>query len=99
MAMDFIKFYLSEENQVQWVSANCLLVRTGVFDDESVKENVMYDSMQMWSEYAKTGELHFIRRTTQNLYKILVKAVQNVVFQDADAKTELDEVAEWYNNK
>lgn len=99
MAMDFIKFYLSEENQVQWVSANCLPVRTGVFDDESVKENVMYDSMQMWSEYAKTGEITFYPADYTELCTKLVKAVQNVVFQDADAKTELDEVAEWYNNK
>lgn len=99
MAMDFIKFYLSEENQVQWVSANCMPVRTGVFDDESVKENEMYDSMQMWSEYAKTGEITFYPADYTELCIKLVKAVQNVVFQDADAKTELDEVAEWYNNK
>ena len=99
MAMDFIKFYLSEENQIQWVSANCMPVRTGVFDDESVKENEMYDSMQMWSEYAKTGEITFYPADYTELCTKLVKAVQNVVFQDADAKTELDEVAEWYNNK
>lgn len=65
----------------------------------SVKENEMYDSMQMWSEYAKTGEITFYPADYTELCIKLVKAVQNVVFQDADAKTELDEVAEWYNNK
>lgn len=55
--------------------------------------------MQMWSEYAKTGEITFYPADYTELCTKLVKAVQNVVFQDADAKTELDEVAEWYNNK
>ena len=63
------------------------------------KESEMYDSMQMWSEYAKTGEITFYPADYTELCIKLVKAVQNVVFQDADAKTELDEVAEWYNNK
>ena len=99
MSMDFIKYYLSEENQVQWVSANCMPVRTGVFDDASVKENAMYESMQMWSEYAKTGEITFYPSDYTELCTKLVKAVQSVVFQDADAKTALDEAAEWYNSK
>lgn len=99
MSMDFIKFFLSEENQVKWVSANCMPVRTGVFDDASVKENAMYDSMLMWSEYAKTGEITFYPADYTELCTRLVKAVQGVVFQGKDAKTELDSVAEWYNNK
>lgn len=99
MAFDFIKFFLSEENQVKWVSANCLPVRTGVYEDDSVKENAMYESMQSWSEYAKTGEITFYPADYTELCVKLVQAVQSVVFNGADAQTELDSVAEWYNNK
>lgn len=99
MSFDFIKFFLSEENQVKWVGANCLPVRTGVYDDESVKENSMYDSMTMWSEYAKTGEITFYPADYTELCTNLVRAVQNVVFNGADAQEELDSVAEWYNTK
>lgn len=99
MAFDFIKFFLSEDNQVKWVSANCLPVRTGVYEDESVKGNAMYDSMQNWSEYAKTGEITFYPADYTELCVKLVQAVQSVVFNGADAQTELDSVAEWYNNK
>lgn len=99
MAFDFIKFFLSEDNQVKWVSANCLPVRTGVYEDESVKGNAMYDSMQNWSEYAKTGEITFYPADYTELCVKLVQAVQSVVFNGADAQAELDSVAEWYNNK
>lgn len=99
MAFDFIKFFLSEENQVKWVGANCLPVRTGVYEDDSVKENKMYDSMVQWSEYAKTGEITFYPADYTELCTNLVRAVQNVVFNGADAQAELDAVAEWYNNK
>lgn len=99
MAFDFIKFFLSEENQVKWVGANCLPVRTGVYEDDGVKENKMYDSMVQWSEYAKTGEITFYPADYTELCTNLVRAVQNVVFNGADAQDELDAVAEWYNNK
>lgn len=99
MAFDFIKFFLSEENQVKWVGANCLPVRTGVYDDDSVKENEMYDEMVEWSEYAKTGEITFYPADYTELCTNLVKAVQNVVYNGADAQEELDAVAEWYNSK
>ena len=99
MSFDFIKFFLSEENQVKWVGANCLPVRTGVYEDDSVKENAMYDSMQSWSEYAKTGEITFYPADYTELCTKLVQAVQSVVFNGADAQTELDNVAGWYNSK
>jgi multiple sugar transport system substrate-binding protein len=99
MSMDFIKYYLSEENQISWVGANCLPVRTGVYDDDSVKQNAMYDSMTQWSEYAKTGTITFYPADYTELCIKLVDAVQNVVFNGADAKTELDNVASWYNEK
>ncbi len=99
MAFDFIKFFLSGENQVKWVGANCLPVRTGVYEDASVKENPMYDSMVMWSDYATTGEITFYPADYTELCTNLVKAVQNVCFNGADAKTELDAVVNWYNTK
>lgn len=99
MSFDFIKYYLSEENQIQWVGANCLPVRTGVYDDDSVKENPMYDSMVQWSDYAKTGEITFYPADYTELSVKLVDAVQNVVFNGADAQEELDAVCNWYNNK
>lgn len=99
MSFDFIKFYLSKENQVKWVGANCLPVRTSVYEDSSVKENTRYDFMVEWSEYAKTGKMTFYPADYTELCTNLVKAVQNVVFNGADAKKELDGVAEWYNTK
>ena len=99
MSMDFIKFFLSEENQVKWVGANCLPVRTGVFEYDEVKENPMYEDMMEWSEYAQTGEITFYPADYTELCTELVGAVQRVVYQGADAKEELDSVAEWYNSK
>lgn len=99
MSMDFIRFWLSEENQAKWVAANCMPVRTGVYEYDEVKENANYDNLQMWAEYAKTGEITFYPADFTELCVKLVQGVQNVVFNGADAQTELDKVAEWYNNK
>ena len=99
MSMDFIRFWLSEENQAKWVAANCMPVRTGVYEYDEVKENSNYDNLQMWAEYAKTGEITFYPADFTELCVKLVQGVQNVVFNGADAQTELDKVADWYNNK
>lgn len=58
-----------------------------------------YDEMVMWSEYAKTGTMTFYPADYTELEVKICQAVQRVVFQGADAQSELDQVAEWYNTK
>ena len=55
--------------------------------------------MVMWSEYAKTGTMTFYPADYTELEVKICQAVQRVVFQGADAQSELDQVAEWYNTK
>ena len=59
----------------------------------------MYEDMMEWSEYAQTGEITFYPADYTELCTELVGAVQRVVYHGADAKEELDSVAEWYNSK
>ncbi|WP_320127621.1 sugar ABC transporter substrate-binding protein [uncultured Sphaerochaeta sp.] len=99
MAFDFIKYFYTTENQTKWVKANILPVRTSVYDDPEIKAMPMYDSMQMWSNYAKTGSIVFFPADYSELSSKLAQAVQKVVFKGADAKQQLDEVASWYNSK
>lgn len=97
MAWDFIQYFYSVENQKKWMGANCMPVRTDVYDDEAVKGMEGYDEMVMWSEYAKTGSMTFYPADYTELEVRICQAVQRVVFQGADAQTALDEVADWYN--
>ena len=99
MAFDFIKSFYSIENQTKWVKANCLPVRTDVYNDKQVQSIPTYKDMQMWSEYAKTGAIVFFPADYSELSSRLAQAVQKVVFQGADAKAQLDSVAKWYNAK
>lgn len=99
MAWDFIQYFYSVENQKKWISANCMPIRTNVYEDAEIKAMDTYDEMVMWSEYAKTGTMTFYPADYTELEIKICQAVQRVVFQGADAKSELDQVAEWYNNK
>ena len=58
-----------------------------------------YEEMAMWSDYATTGNMTFFPADYTELEVKICQAVQKVVFQGADAQTELDAVADWYNNK
>ena len=99
MAFDFIKSFYTVENQKKWVGANCLPVRTDVYEDAEIQAMDTYEDMQMWSEYATTGTMVFFPEDYSELSVRLAQAVQTVVFQGADAKTALDEAANWYNSK
>ena len=99
MAFDFIKFFLTTENQKKWMSANVMPIRTSVYDDPDIKAMANYDEMVMWSNYAKTGSLTFFPPDYTELEVKLATAVQTVVYQGADAKQALDDVANWYNTK
>ncbi|MFA6845400.1 MAG: sugar ABC transporter substrate-binding protein [Sphaerochaetaceae bacterium] len=99
MSFDFIKYFYSTENQMKWVKANCLPVRTSVYDNPEIKAMPTFNDMQMWSEYAKTGSIVFFPADYSELSSKLAQAVQKVVFHGGDARTQLDEVANWYNGK
>ncbi len=99
MAWDFIQYFYSVENQKKWISANCMPIRTAVYEDADVQAMDTYDEMVMWSEYAKTGTMTFYPADYTELEVKICQAVQRVVFQGADAQSELDQVAEWYNTK
>lgn len=99
MSFDFIKYFYSVENQTKWTKANCLPVRTNVYNNNEIKTMSAYGDMQMWGDYAKTGQIVFFPADYTELSARMAQAVQKVVFQGADPKAQLDEVANWYNNK
>jgi ABC-type glycerol-3-phosphate transport system substrate-binding protein len=98
-SFDFIKYFYSAENQKKWLKANVMTVRTAIYDDEEIKALSNYDELQAWSNYAATGSVVFYPEDYTELSINLVKAAQMVIFQGADAKAELDEVVNWYNEK
>lgn len=98
-AFDFIKTFYSTENQVKWLKANVLPAVSTVFDDEEIKAMDSYDEWVSWNEYASEGQVEFYPEDYTELSVKLVQAASNVIFNGADAQTELDSVANWYNEK
>lgn len=96
-AFDFIKTFYSKENQVKWLKANVLPAVSSAYEDEEIKALSNYDELLGWNEYAKDGQVEFFPADYSELSVKLAQAAQNVVFNGADAKTELDTVADWYN--
>lgn len=99
MSFDFIRYYLSAENQEKWINANVLPVRAAAYESEAVKSMPNYDEMIMWSDYAKTGKMEFFPADYPEMSFKLGEAVQNILYQGADTQAKLNEVADWYNNK
>lgn len=98
-AFDFIKTFYTKENQVKWLKANVLPVLSSVYEEEEIKALANYEELKMWNEYAATGAVEFYPEDYSELSVKLVQAAQNVVFNEQDAKTALDETANWYNEK
>ncbi|QQO07903.1 ABC transporter substrate-binding protein [Breznakiella homolactica] len=98
-AFDFIKTFYTQENQVKWLKANVLPVRATVYDDSQIKSLKNYSELRMWNEYASGGQVEFYPEDYSELSANLVRAAQEVVFNNADAKAQLDRVANWYNGK
>ncbi|MGI6622328.1 MAG: ABC transporter substrate-binding protein [Acetivibrionales bacterium] len=98
-SFDFIKTFFTEENQVKWLKANVLPVRASVYDNAEIKALSNYEELKSWNEYASTGAVEFYPEDYSELSVRLVKAAQEVIFNNADAKAKLDEVAAWYNDK
>ena len=98
-AFDFVKTFYTKENQIKWLKANVLPVLSGVYDDEEIKELENYEELKMWNEYASTGKVQFYPEDYTELSVKLVQTAQNIIFNGADARTELDSVAAWYNEK
>lgn len=98
-AFDFIKTFYSTENQVKWLKANVLPAVSTVFENEEIKALDNYDELVSWNEYASEGQVEFYPEDYTELSVKLVQAASNVIFNGADAQTELDGVANWYNEK
>lgn len=99
MSFDFITYFYSLQNQVKWLKANVLPARASVFGDPAIKALPNYEELRTWNKYASTGRVVFYPPDYTEMAVTLVKAVQRVVFKNADAKAALDQVANWYNTK
>lgn len=99
MAFDFIKTFYTTENQKKWMQANVMTVRKSLYDDSEVKKMSNYANLKSWNDYASTGSVIFYPADYTELSTKLVQAAQQVIFQNADAKTQLNDVAAWYNQK
>lgn len=98
-AFDFIKTFYSEENQIKWLKANVLPAVSTAYEDEEIQAMDTYQELVSWNEYAKGGQVEFYPEDYSELSVKLAQAAQNIVFNGADAKTELDNTANWYNEK
>ncbi len=98
-SFDFIKTFYSPENQKKWMKANVLTVRQSLYDDAEIKALPNYDNLKTWSDYAAEGKVEFYPADYAELSVKLVQAAQSVIFKGEDAKTQLDNVANWYNQK
>lgn len=98
-AFDFIKTFYTQENQVKWLKANVLPAVSTAYEDESIKALANYDEIKSWNAYAADGKVQFYPEDYSELSVKLVQAAQNAVFNGADPKASLDEVANWYNSK
>ncbi len=98
MAFDFIKTFYTTDNQKKWMQANVMTVRNSLYDDADVNKMSNYADLKSWSDYAAKGTVIFYPANYTELSTKLVQVAQQVVYQNADAKTQLDSVATWYNN-
>lgn len=98
-AFDFIKTFYTQENQVKWLKANVLPAVKTAYEDEEIKALDNYEELITWNEYAGKGQVEFYPSDYSELSVKLVQAAQNVVFNGLDAQTELDRVADWYNEQ
>ncbi|PYG87959.1 carbohydrate ABC transporter substrate-binding protein (CUT1 family) [Ruminiclostridium sufflavum DSM 19573] len=98
-AFDFIKTFYTKDNQVKWLKANVLPAVKSAYDDAEIKAMSNYEELVSWNEYASKGKVEFYPADYSELSVKLVQAAQNVLFNGKDAKTELDTVANWYNDK
>lgn len=98
-SFDFIKTFYSEANQKKWLKANVMTVRKNIYNDAEIKALSNYDELKSWCEYASNGKVEFFPQDYSELSVKLAQAAQKVVFQNADAATQLNDVANWYNTK
>lgn len=98
-AFDFIKTFYSEKNQIKWLKANVLPAVSTAYDDEGIKAMENYEELLNWNEYSKGGQVQFYPQDYSELSVKLAQAAQRIVFNGADAKSELDQTAKWYNEK
>ena len=98
-AFDFITYFFSEEIQIEFLKANSMTVRSSLYDDPDVQALENYDDLVAWNEYASTGTMTVHPDDYAELSVSLVKAAQEVIFNGADPKEQLDSVAAWYNEK
>ena len=98
-AFDFITYFFSEEIQKDFMAVNTMTIRKSLFDDPDIKALSNYANLSKWNEYASTGSMTLHPEDYAELSVELVRATQQVVYNNADPKAELDRVANWYNEK
>ncbi|MBN9607445.1 MAG: extracellular solute-binding protein [Actinomycetales bacterium] len=93
-AWDFIQYYASAVSQEKFAAAGVLPVLASVYDSEAVQTLPNAGELATWRDYVLDyGRPAPVSENFSELSDALVTAGQRVVFQGADAASELDAVA------
>lgn len=99
VAFEFITYFLDNDIQKDFMAVNSMTIRSSLYEDPDIQALSNYEVLKTWNEYASTGKMTVHPEDYAELSVELVRAAQQVVFNGADAKTQLDNVANWYNQK
>lgn len=97
-AWQFIEYYLSFESQMRFAKASVMPVRASVFEHPEIAESPAGAELSMWRDYARDyGRMSRYPEDFPFLSEILVRAAQNIVFNDAPIAETLQQAADEYN--
>ncbi|GAB3596459.1 ABC transporter substrate-binding protein [Microbacterium tumbae] len=99
-AWDFIEFYTSAASQEKFAAAGVLPVLSSVYESDAVQALPNADELSSWLDYVREyGRPNPVSENFSELSDSLVTGAQEIVFQDGDAATILQRVADDYNAK
>lgn len=97
-AWQFIEYYLSFESQMGFAKASVMPVRASVFEDPEIAESPTGAELNAWRDYTRDyGRMSRYPEDFPLLSEILVRAAQNIVFNDAPIEETLQQTADEYN--
>jgi multiple sugar transport system substrate-binding protein len=97
-AWEFIQYYLSPESQLAFAKASVMPVRASIFETPEIADSPSGVELSAWRDYARDyGRMSRYPEDFPRLSEIVVRAAQNIVFNDAPIEEALQQAADEYN--
>lgn len=97
-AWRFIEHYLSFESQLGFAKASVMPVRASVFEDPEIADSPQGAELSAWRDYARDyGRMSRYPEDFPRLSELLVRAAQNIIFNNAPIEATLQQAADDYN--